>query len=457
MAQRTFPQFVAEVWGALTNRAQRRAHERGFDAASWRRFPKEARSGRMANETLTAAPAIRNRARYYYGSDPHAKAGVDALVVYGWGAGAMADHANADAFEEWGATCDADGALTFDGMFGAALREMIVAGECLILFIVDSDGLKLRLLPAEQLDESLSRDIGNGARIDAGVETDTRGRVVAYWIKPSLPTTQFESYAPPIRFDAADVVHLRRVDFVGQVRGLSWLHAVLLKLADLGLLSDALLKGYQVAALHAGFLEDQNGAASLPFDGDKEGDALEVALEPGVIRRLPTGYKVSFNNPQAAQQSIEFLNAQVNAISAGLGVCAHMVSGDVSRCNYSSLRADLLKMKASVEAWQYSTLVPALNAIWRKWALVESLRNAGDVTSLPTWRFEAFPDADPIKQVQASKLLLETKLASRAELIAARGESIDRVDADIAADPHAQTQTEENGDDAEEEEDSNAE
>lgn len=433
---------------------------RGYDAASWQRFPREARMGRTATETIAAASAIRSKARYFLSNDGNAAAAVNALVTYSVGAGPMPAHPNADAFvNDFWNTCDADGRTDFGGLVALAVRAMIVDGESLVVFRQRADGLKLQLYPAEQLDESKSADLGGGAYISAGIEFNAAGERVAYWIKPYVPTQMFDTYAQPVRVDAADVLHLMRPDGIGQIRGVSWFAPVLLKLADLGLLSDALLKGFQVAALHAGFMEDQNGIGGIPFDGEKSGDALDVSLEPGVIRRLPAGYKISFNNPQAAQQSIEFLTSQVETIAAGLGVPAFMCSANVSRANYSSLRAALITFKASLEALQYNVIVPQLLApIWRRWALTESLRGNADADSTePEWRFPAMPEADPLKQVQATVAQLEAKLMSRREAIAARGETIERVDADIAADPHAQETADSEGETEEEDSNSNAE
>lgn len=432
---------------------------RGYDGASWKRFDRSARMGRTSTETIAAASAIRSKARYYVANDGNAAAAVNALVTYSVGAGPMPAHPNADPFVNhfWN-NCDADGRTDFGGLVALAVRAMIVDGESLVVFRQRADGLKLQLYPAEQLDESKSADLGGGAYIAAGVEFNAQGERVAYWLKPYVPTQQFDTYAQPVRVDAADVLHLMRPDGIGQVRGVSWFAPVLLKLADLGLLSDALLKGFQVAAMHAGFMEDQNGVGGLPFEGEKDGDALDVSLEPGVVRRLPPGYKITFNNPQAAQQSIEFLTANVETIAAGLGVPAFMVSANVSRANYSSLRAALITFKASLEALQYNVIVPQLLApIWRRWALTESLRTGADSDATEAeWRFPAMPEADPLKQVQATVALLEAKLMSRAEAIAARGESIERVDADIAADPHAQA-AEGDEPENEDEESSNAE
>lgn len=232
---------------------------------------------------------------------------------------------------------------------------------------------------------------------------------------------------------------------IGQTRGISWFAPILLKLADLGLLSDALLKGFQVAALHAGFLTDINGTSEIPYDGTQSGSTLDSGLEPGTLKRLPAGIDVKFNNPQAANQSIEFRTSIVEEIAAGLGVPAFMVSANVARANYSSLRAALITFKANLEALQYNILVPQLLApIWKRWALAEQLR--GDLDADPgaaEWRFPAAPDADPLKSLQAVKLSLDAKLMSRREAIGQRGESIERVDADIAEDPHASTPEEE--------------
>lgn len=430
---------------------------RGFDAAGWKRFPREARMGRTSTETLAAASQVRAKARYYVANDGNAAAAVNALVTYGVGAGPMPAHANAEAFTgEFWDSCDADGRTDFGGLVALAVRAMIVDGEALVIFRQRVDGLKLQLIPAEQLDESKSADLG-GAFIASGIEFNAAGERVAYWIKPYLPTQQFETYAQPVRVDAADVLHLFKPDGIGQIRGVSWFAPILLKLADLGLLSDALLKNFQVSALNSVYLIDRDGVAGLPASGDAaENNGLDVSLEPGATRVLRGNWEFKANTPTQAQQSIEFLTATIETIAAGLGVPAHMVSHNVSRANYSSLRAALITFKAHLEALQYNVIVPQLlTPIWKRWALTEALRDGAETDSaLADWRFPAAPEADPLKQLQATKLALDSRLMSRAEAIAQRGESIERVDADIAADPFAQDAANEN-DPEQQSEDSN--
>ncbi|MGE0828048.1 MAG: phage portal protein [Hyphomonadaceae bacterium] len=435
---------------------------RRFDAAGWQRFPREARMNRTATETIAAAPRIRSKARYYVNNEPFAAAGVAALVTYAVGYGPTPAHERAEEFKQWAALCDADGRTDFGGIIANAVRAMAVDGESFVQFLQRPDGLRLRLIPAEQIDESKSAELSGGAFIAAGVEFDAQGNRVAYWVRPYLPTAQFETYAPPVRVEAADVLHLMRPVGVGQIRGVSWLAPIMLRLADLGLLSDALLKGFQVAAMHAGFLTDANGAAQLPFDGEKNSDGeLEVSLEPGTVRRLPAGYDIKFSQPTAAQQSIEFRTSIVEEIAAGLGVPAFMVSANVSRANYSSLRAALITFKATLETLQFNVIVPQLLApIWARWALVDSLRNGGEEpingSALAEWRFPPAPEADAVKAAQAQTLLLKARIISRKEAIEERGESIERVDSDWEADTFAAEVANEN-DAPDDKEDSNAE
>lgn len=427
---------------------------RGYDAASWSRFPREARMGRTALETIQAAGPSRSKARYFAANDAHAAAGVNALATYLWGPGAVPAHDDPElvtAFLQWWDECDAEGRTNFGGLIRLAIQAAVVDGEAFIVFRQRADGLKLQLMPAEQVDESMTRELGGGAFIAAGIEFNAQGERVAYWIRPYLPTQQFETWAPPVRVDAADVLHLMRPDGIGQIRGVSWFAPIMLKLADLGLLSDALLKNFQVSALNSVYLIDKDSTPAIPFSGDKSGEAMEVSLEPGAARILRGNWDMKANTPQQAQQSVEFMTAMIEEIAAGLGVPAFMISGNVSRANYSSLRAALITFKASLEALQFNIIVPQLLApIWKRWSITRG-GTVGDQAEAAEWRFPAMPEADPLKALQAVKVALDSKLMSRREAIAARGESIERVDADIAADPHAQepdNDSENEGDDS---------
>jgi capsid protein len=116
-----------------------------------------------------------------------------------------------------------------------------------------------------------------------------------------------------------------------------------------------LLKGAQVAALHAGFVVDMNGSGE-PYDGETP------SLEPGALIRLPNGTDIKFNSPAQSQQVAEFLKLNLRQLAAGLGLPDHMLlDGDLSGANYSSsLRAGLTAVPATGRGSAiYAVLVPA--------------------------------------------------------------------------------------------------
>lgn len=248
------------------------------------------------------------------------------------------------------------------------------------------------------------------------------------------------------------MLHVMKPIAAGQVRGISWLAPIILPANELDQLLDAMLVGVKVAAMHAGFLIDMNGSGE-PYDGTGENGIMESGLEPGTLKRIPTGYDIKFSTPQHAQQTNEFVKLQLRQLAAGLGLPSHLLDGDLSGANYSSLRAGLLPFRQRVEALQYHVLVPQLlTPVWKR--VVTHAVLFGDFESddprdlmRVEWLMPAFMQVDPYKQVQADVAEMEAGLTSRTKLVAARGWNIDDLDAEIAADTaNHTTETKESAD-----------
>jgi lambda family phage portal protein len=174
-------------------------------------------------------------------------------------------------------------------------------------------------------------------------------------------------------------LHVFRQDQPGQVRGVSWFAPVLLTAHELSQLLDAALVGQKVSAMMAGFLIDQNQVGGTPFEGTQQGSILTGGLEPGTIKILPSGFDIKFTSPQQVSTGIDLAKLNIRAIAAGLGLPEHVVSGDLSQANYSSLRAGLVQWKRRLEQIQFHVLVPQLlTPIWRRWLTLEILANRID-------------------------------------------------------------------------------
>ena len=434
---------------------------RRFDgAAGGRRWSASPSFGRTGAETLAASAPIRSRARYFVANNPWASNGVSALVsgLAGPGIKPASQHPDAGsrasigaAFNAWAKRADAEGRTDLFGIQAAAIRAMIVDGEAFLHMETRANGLRLRLLPAEMVDEADTRDLPNGGYVVAGIEFNAAGQRVAYHVLKARPTEVFASTYGTIRVPAEDMLHLMHPLGAGQVRGISWLAPVLLRLSELDQLEDALAVGVKTAAMFAGFIIDVNGTGQPGLlDGTAHENGLMTrGLEPGVLEVLPGGYDIRFSTPQQAQQTAEFVAHQIRAIAAGLGVPAHLVSGDLREANYGSLRAGMVAFRQKLEQIQFGTIIPQLcGPIWER--AVSALILRGD---LPAADFEAaaalwlgaehypppMPWIDPAKDVAAIRDALEAGLMSRRQAVAERGFDIETLDSEIAADRERET------------------
>ena len=139
------------------------------------------------------------------------------------------------------------------------------------------------------------RDIGGGARVRAGIEFNALGQRTAYWVmrdRPGDPLTSVRR--EPLRLPAADCLHLFKPLAAGQLRGITWLAPVLLRLHELDQFEDAALVKAKVAALFTGF--NLRGSARVGVGMMPRGEvALIIAgigLSQGIIAQNLFGVSI---------------------------------------------------------------------------------------------------------------------------------------------------------------------
>ena len=400
--------------------------------------------GPTGPETLAAAAPLRSRARHAAANNAWIANGVAAIVGEAVGAGIEPTSAHPDsdqrpaldaAFDVFAAEADAEVRTDLRGLVAQMVRATVIDGESFALIEEDESGLRLRLIPAEMVDESITRELSGGGYIVAGIEFDPRGRRVAYHVLPHRPTDHFPTAAQPVRIPAGDVLHLMRPLGPGQARGVSWLAPVLLTTNELDQLTDAMLVGQKIAAMFAGFIVDQNNLGGPGGFAEEDGD---VSLEPGTIRRLAAGEDIRFATPDQASDGVAFARLTLGQIAAGLGVPQHLLDGDLSSANYSSLRAGLLPFRQRIEQFQYHCIVPqVLTPLWRR--VVTRLYLAGEIEDLaPALKVEWLPprpmQVDPEKDTRALVAQIDAGLTSRRQAVASLGWNVAELDAEIAAD-----------------------
>ena len=423
----------------LFRRAALPVNHRSLDAAtgSPRRTPGLGTFGRVNAEVGAGGERVAGRARQLAANNAWVSNAVGNWVTALTGTGIrliLPDEALARAFEAWADDADLAGRADFWSLQRIIAEHLIVDGEALILMRDTTDGLHLQVLPPDLLDRSKSVRLSNGREVVQGVELDADGRRVAYWILPEHLTAEFATFSPSVRVDAADVLHVFRPMAAGQVRGLSWLAPAVLTASELDQLTDAQLLSAKIAAMFAGFVTDTTNMGGVAEAFPETGD---ISLEPGVVRVLPGGTDIKFTSPDGMKDAPAFTRQYLLALAAALGLPEHLVSGDLSNANYSSLRAGMVAFRQRVEQVQYGVLVPQLlRPIWRRWLVGEVLAGRLDVATdlRAEWIMPRQPWVDPAKDMEAVETALRLGLTSRSQAVNELGWDVAALDREIATD-----------------------
>jgi lambda family phage portal protein len=416
-------------------------------------------------ETLAGAVPLRRRAAYYARNNPWITNAVSGIVANAIGVGIRPASQHPDKvmrkalenrWARWCATADADGMTDLYGLQANATRQMIEGGECFARFEPSDDprnGLfKVRLLDSDMVDMALTRELGNNARLVGGVEFDGQGRRVAYHVSPKRPGELFTIASSPVRIPATDMAHLFQALAPGQVRGVSWLAPVLLRIRELDYYEDAQLAKQRTSAMLAGFIKKTLGGPDDPPPGVSPSNAaapntkgeIEQEWAPGTMIRLEDGEDITFSDPPEVGDAVPFLRLQLKSIAAGLGVPDYILTGDMSDANYSSMRTALVEFRRRLEMLQFSVIIHQFcRPIWERFVIASVLSGAIEAPDFEKrmddyLSAEWYPPAqdwiDPTKDVQAEELAVANGFKSRRQVVTERGYDIEQLDAEIAAD-----------------------
>ncbi len=359
---------------------------------------------------------VRARAEGEFRNNAWARKIVDAWLCSVIGASGLnpqfKDKATAAAWARWGDSCDVAGRLDWCGMLHVALQTVIVSGECFVRFIIDGDGVPLRLqiLGPEYLDTArIDRDTFAGIRFD-GV------KVAGFWLferHPSMVLSPLRSVFVP----AAECLHIFRPMSPGAERGVSWLAAVLLPLRELQEYSEAALTKQKIASLFSGFIRTPDG--SNPLLGSNN----VPSLEPGSMVRLAPNEEVNFSDPPDVGADFDpFIRAQLRKIASGCNIPYEILSGDASQITFASGRHSLLEWARHVEMVQHVVMVQQLCApVLARWnAIAEALGVIGQPEK-PRWIGPKLAMLDSRMEIAATVARIRAGLISRSEAVSAEG------------------------------------
>lgn len=355
---------------------------------------------------------------------------------------------------EWCEVCDVNGRMNFAEIQQLVQREMVEAGE-VIIHLVNTPAKKYRGIyrPVPLALEVIEADrIANdrdtykvhskdGNKIIRGVELDDLGKPLAYWIYPEHPNGPYASRTTPERIDAKDILHLYRVDRIGQSRGVSWFAPVMSWLRDLGVYVDNEIQASAVASCFGVAIKTvgRAGTGLMPSTDseqtDVNGNSFEY-LEPAMVVRLHPGESIESINPGRPNSASEpWINLMLRGISVGTGLSYEVVSRNYSGTSYSSSRTSMLEDRRRFRRWQRYMVQHCCHPIWDRFndqaatagvdgfpAMTDILEDRRNATAVE-WQTPAWEWVDPQSEQAASDAALTSFQSTYQDELGQRGKN----------------------------------
>ena len=420
------------------------------------------------NRAAQGTGKLRDRARDSTRNDWAGEASIQKWTTNLVGVGITPRWERDDANEAWARhakVCDADGVLDAYGMQALATRSWLASGEVFLrkrprdLSLVAAGYLaapvQYQLVESDfvpQLDADTWPRLPTGNTIRQGIERDRYGRRVAYWMYREHPGDAIRGAtidpAALLRVVAADVSHVFSPLRPGQLRGVSILAPVLVRLRSSADFEDAVLDRQKLANLFVAFLKRQlpTDFADVEFDPitglpkfyDQAGNPL-VGLEPGQFHELAPGEDVAFANPPEAGTTFsEYMRTTHLGTAAGLGLPYETFSGDIANVSDRTLRVVIQEFRRLAEQRQWHTVIPQVVRPMVEWWAQASIlaghfapRRLAELQA-PEYATHGWEYIHPVQDIEGKVLAIDAGLSSRSAEIAKRGDDPRKVDAQRA-------------------------
>lgn len=287
--------------------------------------------------------------------------------------------------------------------------------------------------------------------IRQGIERNIYGRRIAFWFHREHPGDPNVNATPSmlVRVPASEVSHIFEPARPGQMRGVSALSSILVRLRSTADFEDAVLDRQKLANLFVGFITRQiPESADLEYDSDtglpkwydKDGKPL-AALESGIMQEMLPGENVTFANPpEAGTTYSDYLRSTDLRTAAGIGLPYEVLSGDIKDISDRTLRVIINEFRRFARQRQWQIVIPMLCRPMVNW-WADALALKGDIAPSelpavknPTWSPEGWEYIHPTQDAEGKKLLIEAGLTSRSAVIAERGDDPRTVAEEMKAD-----------------------
>jgi lambda family phage portal protein len=444
---------VAPGWAL--SRAKNRYQLQAYEAANPSRLQKAKREGRSADAAVfSAGVSLREQARWLDENHDIVIGILDKMeerVVGAQGIQIEPQPLRMDGslhkecaelfakhWSEWSIRPEVTGKFTRAEVERLLLRSALRDGEVFIQLVrgpvsglqhATSIQFSLECLEADFVPMNLNSI--SGGNVQQGIELNDWGRPIAFNVYKAHPASSLRMSTATKRVPADNMLHLAMRKRLHQLRGISLLHGVITRLADIKDYEESERVAARIAAALSFYIK--RGDASQGEEGEfsEPGSARNFDIAPGMIYdELRPGEDlgmVESNRPNV--HMYEFRNGQLRAVASGTRGSYSSIARDYNG-SYSSQRQELVEGFEGYYVLQNWFVGQHSRPVYRAW--VDILKNSKiklpDDVDMSTiynaiYLGPVMPWIDPVKEAESWKTIVRGGAGTEAEWIRARGKS----------------------------------
>jgi lambda family phage portal protein len=317
--------------------------------------------------------------------------------------------------------------------------------------------LQIDLIEPEQLAfwRMTGEQMAPGNIIRASIEFNQIHERVAYYFYREHPgdATIWPNAFEVTRVPAQEVLHVMEYLRGNQIRGITALASVLIALNDLDEFIDSTRMKQKLGAFLFAWKKSlqpddsgYNAKGQVGTDVAPAGSQY-VESQPGSVTILDANIAedFGFHEPTGVPNTYEaYVRRELQQISSALRVTYDMLTGDNSSTTFMNARVRLIAIRRQWRQFQKAIIVHQFcRPVWREWidaAALAGVIDAKDYRKKPEdylaveWLPQPWEWVDPVKDLLALRMEMESCLTSREAVVAGRGRDVDEVDAEIQRD-----------------------
>ena len=323
--------------------------------------------------------------------------------------------------------CDVTETQSFSQMTRMAIKRKKVDGGILFRKCYLKGGVvpfRLQALEVDELDTGAAVPHSKGNRVVGGIEYNAYNKPMGYWIKQY--SVDGFSNIQPVYVPAKDIIFIFTKHRPSQIREISDMAPTITRVRDANEFMTAVSVKERIAACLSVFIKKivpsttgigrgfQNATPAGP-EHSYEGKTIA----PGMIKELNAGDEIQVVNPTGqATDAASFIKLLQRMIGAGQGLSYEATSRDMSQSNYSSARQGIIEDEQTYiedkelfdefrdEVYETFVISGVLSGLFD----IKDFWDPDKKEKYLAHKWVAAPKRwiDPLKEVQAMKIAIQT-------------------------------------------------